>query len=768
MDTITQYSIGRVNGTVATFVSHATRNKLPSLDEPLKRIWATSFDMQSKVVTKEIRFQINEALQICDKAECKECKLHTAVQINVNAEEKKLFGRSRKYLYLALAPAMYDALELPMREQIQTWVKKLNTRLFTVVCEIFAHNADHLNLIIDDPEKGLRYIGDIYGKLTGKDKSLQTIATATFDAAKLSLQRDPKSNESHLPFKKANRQTFLRKEIFKIVTGETVQMWEAAQPQPKEISSEKSKGLVVTDVKKDDAWIIQLTDAVYTILCKKLPEQAKLAEIKQKLNLYITAQSTISKRDYQQQQLLIATAFTHVTDAVKQAQNLDVKKTDTAAIKKKFDAIKMASDYEQEFFAIVWKIVFKVWKKCAPQTTQKSAAPSSENSQKSQTSSKTDSRSSLLSPTSSKSTVESTSLETSIDSVYDYYETVLAGFQGIDGHDKRVTIEVSKSSLTGKWEQGAQREFRYIVTPSSVEAASEQNEEAIAFIIAFALAGHATDPAYEKFEEDRVSQSEELITLSKMVPSFKNHITNPLKKLMDEKITKEMILRNELRTPLAVTCGIQRSLAILLTFMFKHRHNLHKLSEGAVFDWTIGSTLTRVLKKESHFHLASEMERQKTLWKNMGLDIEEDCGIDISTAPKSTESEEEENQAEKICRQLNHIFFTILKKMSTQHGFTPKSAEKLIRIWFQAAREISLKEESLENFAAETLSKAHLLDHYGQLSTLICQAWTDAGIKMNMQAIPDSAKPALAVVVMPKSPVVRHKDLSEFERKKNQ
>lgn len=814
--------------------------KLLPLQGDLRKIWIGAWSDVNEGVAKQRACLDNSPFQVCDQP--KKCKKkHTFVQINLVAIDTKKIGRPQLYFKLE-SDEYYDLSPLEL-EYAQNLITQLNQRLYSVCCKIFNWNARHLNSIQIDAKGNLHCRTDIYGKFVLGEGFKPIAKVDAIQGSKWRwLKFRLLHKKSGGVYKKASRRTGLRTQIFNAMFAESSRIRDIStafahksakqvqvsnvvmdpwwiepliaafyhllcENQPTEedldtLNRELNQRITAQNQKtKEDLSAINNELKRQIDSFEKTGKLSNLVKIHADLKQYIDNYDkkakkslfTIYKELYQNLQIpfqdpsldnSVKKVLKAINNRLWEQVGAGLERTEVISkvINKvtgiqKFPASMTSEErgrqeaYNKKFLAVAFQIIEQVWKQMG------SAVPKSS----------VDADTTLLSAVSSGipnsmlgESITEAYLTSSIELVYGYYEAVLDGFLGIDGQATRVPIRARDLSLIGTWEQGARRLFSCEITcPDSKEGLNKQVREAVAYLIASALAGHLTDPAYEELEKQLATESAEAHKYKEMSETFSvNHTNHPIQGLIDQRVMEVVADRNQRREPTAFTVGIQRSFAIILTFMFEHYREWSQLSAKSG-NWMILQKLTRELKtiKERDLDTFTLQEKQEIATR-MGLNLPEDSGIDISLAPPAKKMDNTAT-AKEISDQLNYVFFTILKKMSTQREFTPKSSEMLIRIWFQAAREISLKEESLETFAGKTVSKAHLLDRYGTLSTLICQAWTDAGIKIDMGSVSTGSKPKLAVVVVPKpkspknakgsrpsTPVSRHQDHGDFEEKK--
>lgn len=816
--------------------------QLAPLEGDLRKIWIGSWSDVSEGVSKQLVSLDNSPFQVCDQP--KKCKKkHTFVQINLVAVDKKKFGRQQLYFKLE-SDGYYDLTlpGLEYAQSLITQLNQRLYSVCCKIFNWNARHLNSIK-IDEKGDLRCRtdiYGKFVLGEGFKPIARVEATQGSKWKWLKFHLFQ----KKSGGIYKKASRRTGLRTQIFNAMfaessrihdisrafarkTGKQVRVSDAVmdpsawiepliaafyhllcEKQPTEqeldtINGELRQRITAQSIKTKEALTKITKDFKEQIdSYQKTGKPDNLVKIHKELQQYIenydrnTKKSlfAISKELDQALEGLFRdpgldvsfrTALTTINNRLGEQVGAGLERMEaiskvinratlmiTLPANMTSEEMDQRRQYNQKFVSVAFQIIEHVWQQMGI------AAPKSS----------TDSNTHLLSPVSSgisKSmlgeAITEDYLTSSMELAYGYYEAILADFLGIDGQATKVPIHAKDLSLIGTWEQGLGRVFSCEITcPDSKEGLNKQVREAVAYLIASALAGHLTDPAYAELEKRLANESKKAHMLTEMSKTFSGHYNNhPIQGLINLKLMDIVADRNKLREPTAVTSGIQKSFALILTFMFEHYRELSRLNANTG-NWTILQNLKRELKaiEGRNYGTFTSQEKQEIATK-MGLNVPEDNGIDISTAPKPQKADHILT-AKEISDQLNHIFFTILKKMSTQREFTPKSSEMLIRVWFQAAREISLSENSLENFAGKTVSKAHLMDAYGPLSTLICQAWTDAGIKIDMNNISQRAKPQLAIVVVPKqkspknskgsrpsSPVSRH-NYAEFEEKKIQ
>lgn len=763
------YNIGKIDFAVNSSLNNLAAKALP-LGHNLKKIWCGCWVEKGDRFTQQIR--LDQALQICTDEKCKQWTEHTVVQVNLIAKEEA--GEIKKHIYFAMDLDSYNRLEDCVIDHLQNWMNLLNQRLHRIWCQILAWNAQNLHLVTQNPNGDLLINTNIYGKI--KVEKRPPIATAMFTldpnkkaamilARKANSLQKPRQENSN-GHKSGTKVNGLRTTIFSPIIELTMQMWNekndkasATQPVPQLQESLKKEGC-------DNSWIASLNEAIYYILCKDelLPTDEELSTISGNLQKSIEDSQKKAGEDVSGTQVDFVTKIRNRFGVVE-------------LINDNPRHLQKASEYREKFFAVVCQLAIHVWEvQKSSQVHPKSSFAPLPTLQKSSTLSSispltpraggtdlvrkgsTDSNISSFMPslTSSNSKmmlghapeaanvppIGTDEMNRILDRIYAYYDLVLDGFRGIDGHGTRVTINFTrKHTMSAEWEQGKNRLFSCSVTLEDAAGGDvkKQIEEAAAYLIALALAGHLTDPAYTTLTKENAKVIEEIGTLHEISRTFfPGNLSHPV---VGKVTTRQQVLTEsyqEARAPSVVTCGIQRSLALLLTFMFEQRRKWSKFHE---FDWIVLKNLSRKLKKqEDATQTTGQARRNAKLVELMGLDVEEEGGINISVNHKlESHHHDDKENAKKISGDVNYVFVEVLKAMSTDYSFTLSDYPKLIDVWFHAARKISLKETTLEGFAQKTLQIA--ANRSAILSVLIDAAWKKVGISVEGSASSSKVDP---------------------------
>lgn len=795
----TDFSVNSVTNPASTKAavtgeSHVENLSTCWLGKNVKIIWDGDWKDTKDGATQQVR--LNELFQVCNDAKCKH-KLHTSAQINLTTKVEEL-GDVKKHIFFALDGDVYNQpLEDLTIDRLQDLVKQLNQRLHFIWCQILINNAQNLDEFKPWGNGGVFIKADAYGKINAKQN--KHVVIAMFESGEnrpgtitQKLKENVQQKAGRGPQKTVSA---LKRQIFFQVLELTKQMWDQrvqSSAAPSFIQTQTSQGEQISD-----SWIKPLTEILYYSLCsgKRLRTKEELSTISTNLQQHIEAAIAQATQEDSSQKINLSEQISQMFDDInKNAQKAEQEIIDRAQqniIDKALQEInEKAIEYKKQFFAVVYQITMRVWEteKSVQAKTQvvekRSATPlkkrphsppstpkltsrissvglgwdqSTELVRKSSTDSNSNSISSFMSSSSASamsqtvghSMVLAEELILIEPRVYDYYETILEGFRGIDGHGKKVRIQVKNLQMSAEWEQGKGRVFSCSVdlaNTSDIKPTKQTIEEAVAYLIALAIAGHTMDPAYEKLMTTNANVIQEIGTLRQMTSTFLGHyIGHPIFNTISDEQDKLTEKYQELRAPSAVPCAVQRSLATLLTFMFTHRRELSKLND---FNWTVFTNFKRKLKKKEDSTAGQKMsalQRNLELNRNMGLDVEEERGINISSRPKSMikktrhseDIDDEESEGKNISELLNYVFVEILKAISKEYSFHPNDCLMVIDAWFYAARATSLKDTTLEAFATST--HAYISSRKGLLGVSVSEVWSKVDVRLKGNSKPSSA-----------------------------
>lgn len=310
-----------------------------------------------------------------------------------------------------------------------------------------------------------------------------------------------------------------------------------------------------------------------------------------------------------------------------------------------------------------------------------------------------------------------------LDQICDFYETVFDGFKGIDweGKKTKITFEGARYwTITAEWLEGKGKavtcSFRGIKPlGDKKDEISPEAREVIACILGCGLATHLLDNDFKKIEMKLIGCG------------VKEIIKNEQKLLLEDHTLKcrsevsEMIAAyTESRRALPVTRAIQRSFASIMAFIAKYPNDFSKWS-----------------------HL-----RNRKILKGIDrkLFIEEGEGyvtkpISISGKPKLRGKKLQAKDLERcsiieISDLIVHVFFKILeeahkvnadKAISIAPDLGPHVHQDLARAWLKAASVISVKEETLNEFAKDTVTEG--LNINPLLAIIISETWKNVGVE---------------------------------------